>query len=361
MSDMSIKNDGPVMDLSVLEPAELSRARDMAKQINLTDTQSVIQYGVGAQTKIAGFADTILAEIRNKDAGYVGDALGGLLGKIKEVDVGSLGTGGSFLEKVPILGGFVSSVKKFITRYEKISVQIEKIIMELETARMNLLRDITMLDTYYEKNREYLRELDIIIAAGGMKIEEVRAAVLPELKAKAEASNDPMDAQRFQDMNQLVNRFEKKLHDMKLSRMIAIQAGPQVRLVQGNNQMLVEKIQSSILTTIPLWKNQIVIAISLMRQKKALELQKEVTDRTNELLKKNAEMLKEGSLGVARESERGIVEIETLKQVNNDLISTIEETLKIQREGKDKRRLAEEELVKMENELKTRLKTIQAA
>jgi len=250
-------------------------------------------------------------------------------------------------------------VKKFVTRYEKLSGQIEKSVVELETAKMNLLKDITLLDAYYAKNLEYLKELDLLVAAGQIKLEEARDKVLPELKAKADASNDPADVQRYRDFDQLLVRFEKKLHDMKLSRMIAIQTAPQVRLIQSNDQLLVEKIQSSILTTIPLWKNQIVIAISLFRQKKALELQRQVTDTTNELLKKNSEMLKEGTVGVARESERGIVEIETLRQVNNDLVSTIEETLRIQKEGKEKRKAAEVELQKLENELKARLKTVQ--
>jgi len=343
-----------------LAPAEFEKAKAVAAGIDLSDTQAVIQFGAGAQGRIASFADTILAEIRNKDSGYVGEVLGGLVLKIKELDVGSLGTGGNFWSNIPLIGGLVDTVRRFITRYEKLSVQIEKILMELETARMNLLKDITMLDALFGKNTEYLKELDIIIAAGKLKVEEVRERVLPELKAKADTSNDPADAQRLQDMNQLLNRFEKKLHDLQLSRMISIQTGPQIRLIQNNDQTLVEKIQSSILTTIPLWKNQIIIAISLFRQKKALELQKQVTDTTNELLTKNSEMLKTGSIGVARESERGIVEIETLKKVNDDLISTIEETLKIQKEGREKRATAETELRRMEEELKMRLRTIQS-
>jgi len=359
MGDLSPAKAGPVVDLATLDPQELAQAKELAARINLADSQEAIQYGVGAQTKIANFADTVLGEVRTKDSGYVGDALTGLLDRVKEIDVGSLGSGGSFVSKIPILGGLVDSVKKFVTRYEKLSVQIEKIVVELETAKMNLLKDITLLDAYYAKNLEYLKELDLLVAAGQIKLEEARDKVLPELKAKADASNDPADVQRYRDFDQLLVRFEKKLHDMKLSRMIAIQTAPQVRLIQSNDQLLVEKIQSSILTTIPLWKNQIVIAISLFRQKKALELQRQVTDTTNELLKKNSEMLKEGTVGVARESERGIVEIETLRQVNNDLVSTIEETLRIQKEGKEKRKAAEVELQKLENELKARLKTVQ--
>ena len=223
------------------------------------------------------------------------------------------------------------------------------------------MKDITLLDGLYAKNLDYLRELSVYIAAGQMKLSELREKTLPELQAKAEASKDPMDAQRMQDFNQFLDRFDKKLYDLKLTRMVSIQTAPQVRLIQNSDQLLVEKIQSSILNTIPLWKNQIVIAISLFRQKKALDLQKEVTKTTNELLSKNSEMLKQGTVEVARESERGIVEIETLQKVNTDLISTIEETLRIQEEGRTKRQQAEGELARMEGELKARLTTIKGS
>jgi uncharacterized protein YaaN involved in tellurite resistance len=223
---------------------------------------------------------------------------------------------------------------------------------------MQLLKDITMFDGLYGKNIDYIKEIDLYIIAGKMKLQEINETILPELKRKADASGDAIDAQKVQDIAQMANRLEKKIHDLQLSRMIAIQTSPQIRLIQNNDQLLVEKIQSSILNTIPLWKNQVVIAIGIYRQKKAVEMQKKVTDTTNELLKKNAEMLKQGTIDVARESERGIVEIETLKKVHGDLISTIEETLKIQQEGRVKRREAEGELVKIEGELKEKLKVI---
>jgi uncharacterized protein YaaN involved in tellurite resistance len=219
----------------------------------------------------------------------------------------------------------------------------------------DLLRDVTLLDSLYVKNLGYLKQLDYYIIAGTVKLEELKNKVLPEMKEQAQNSQDAVDAQRVNDMNQLINRFEKKLHDLKLSRMISVQTAPQVRLIQNNDQVLVEKIQSSILNTIPLWKNQIIIAITLFRQKKALAIQKEVTDTTNELLLKNSQMLKDTSIGVAKEAERGIVEIETLKKVNKDLIDTIEETIKIQQEGSVKRQQAEAELLSMENELKQKL------
>lgn len=345
---------------AVMDPGDLAKARAAAKDLDISNSQTVVQFGVGAQKKIADLADSVLAEIRAKDADHVGESLGGLLERIKELDVGRLGTGGSFIDNIPILGGLVNSARRFISRYEKLSVKIEKIIDELHTALRGLLKDMQVLDTLFTRNDEYRKELDILLEAGRLKLEEVRSTVLPGLAEKAESSKDPADAQRLQDMNQLLVRFEKKLHDLRLSRMVALQASPQIRLIQNNNATLADKIQNSLFTAIPLWKSQIVIAVSLIRQKKALELQRQVSDTTNELMRKNSEMLKDGSLGVARESERGVVELETLKQVNNDLISTIEDTLNIQKEGKAKRQAAEAELAKMEDELKARLTAVQA-
>lgn len=356
MSDASTSQE--LIKIDTLEADKQEKAKSIAESIDLTDSQAVVQYGVGAQSKISGFADTILTEIRNKDAGYVGDVLGGLITTINEVDVGSLSSEKGFLDKM--FGGLKRRIEKFMQRYENLSTQIDKVVGELEQARMNLLKDITMLDNLHEKNMEYLTDLDVYIAAGKLKLDEFRTTVIPEMEKKAQATDDPKDAQRLQDLNQLVNRFEKKLHDMQLSRMVAIQTSPQIRLIQNNNQTLVEKIQSSVLNTIPLWKNQIIIAISLFRQQKALEVQREVSNTTNDLLKKNAEMLKDGSIGVAKESERGIVEIETLQKVNSDLISTIDETLQIQKEGREKRAQAEVELQKMEGELKERLRRVSA-
>lgn len=356
MSDTSSSQE--LTTVETLDPEKRQKAESIAESIDITDSQAVVQYGVGAQSKISTFADTILTEIRNKDAGYVGDVLGGLITTINEVDVGSLGSEKGFLDRM--FGGLKRRIEKFMQRYESLSAQIDKVVGELDEARMSLLKDIAMLDNLHEKNMEYLADLDVYIAAGKLKLDEFRATVLPEMEKKAQESDDPADAQRLQDLNQLVNRFEKKLHDMQLSRMVAIQTSPQIRLIQNNNQTLVEKIQSSILNTIPLWKNQIIIAISLFRQQKALEVQREVSNTTNDLLKKNAEMLKDGSVGVAKESERGIVEIETLQKVNNDLIATIDETLQIQREGRAKRAEAEAELQKMEGELKERLRRVSA-
>ena len=345
-----------IMTVERLDAELQPKAQELAQSIDLTDSQLVVQYGVGAQSEISKFADTILTEVRNKDSGYVGDVLTGLIGTIKAVDIDGLSSEPGAIGK--LFGGLKRRIQKFMARYETLATQIDAIIQQLEDARMQLLKDVALMDKLYGKNVQYLGELDVHIAAGKLSLDEFRSTALPQMQAKVEAANDAALAQQLQDLHQLANRFEKKLYDMQLSRMIAIQTGPQIRLIQNNSQTLVEKIQSSVLTTIPLWKNQIVIAISLFRQKSALELQRRVSDTTNELLQKNSAMLKQVSGGVARESERGIVEIETLRKVNGDLIGTIEETLSIQAEGRRTRAEAERELAKMEDELKTRLKTI---
>jgi uncharacterized protein YaaN involved in tellurite resistance len=339
-----------VVDVTALVPADLARAKEIAKGISVEDSQSIIQYGTGAQAKISGFADTMLSQIRTKDAGEVGAALNDLVFKIKEVDVGSLAS-----DRRGFFGSLVNVAERFMARYSKLETQIDKIIDDLNDSKMTLLKDITMLDQLYQKNVDYLHELDLFLAAGQLKLDELRGTALSDLAAKAKASGDPMDAQRLNDFNAFLDRLEKKLYDLKLSRMVAIQTAPQVRLIQNNDQTLVEKIQSSIMTTIPLWKSQIVIAVSLFRQKKALGVQKAVSDATNDLLMKNSELLKTGSIEAARESERGIVEIETLKKTNDDLISTLEETLKIQAEGREKRAQAEKDLSQIESDLKAKL------
>jgi uncharacterized protein YaaN involved in tellurite resistance len=348
------------LDLSKLPPEELARIETIKNQINLEDSQAIITYGVGAQREISTFADTILSEIRNKDSGYVGGIMTDLLTHIKKVDVNGLEIKGGFLSRIPILSSFFNSVKKFVAGYEKLSVQIEKITDQLDNARMQLLRDITLLDNMFVKNQDYRKNLESYIAAGQLKINELQTTTLPALRTKADETKDSLDAQRYNDFSQTLNRFEKKVYDLNLSRVISIQTGPQIRLIQNGDQALVEKIQSSILNTIPLWKNQMVIAITLLRQRNSLALQQEVTKTTNELLTRNSQLLKEGTIEIAKESERGIVEIETLKKVNTDLISTIEETLKIQADGKAKRQQAEGELVRLENDLKDKLLSLKS-
>jgi uncharacterized protein YaaN involved in tellurite resistance len=341
------------IDLAALPPEVLTKAKDLAKSIKIEDSNAIIQYGVGAQKDIAGFADSMLQAIRVKDAGEVGQSLTDLMFKIKDAGVGDLTA-----ERKGFFSNLFGGIQRFISKYEKLETQIDKIVDQLNSSRMNLLRDVTMLDQLFAKNNEYLGDLDIFLAAGQMKLDDLKTNDLPALEAKAKASSDPLDAQKLNDFNSFIHRFEKKLYDLKLSRIVAIQTAPQVRLIQNNDQALVEKIQSSIMTTIPLWKSQIVIAIALFRQKNAVKVQTAVDDATNDLLLKNSEMLKQGSIEVAQANERGIIEIETLKATNANLIETLESTIKIHEEGKAKRAAAEAQLTQIESELRSKLTEI---
>ncbi len=336
--------------VEALTPEERAKAEEIKNGIDLMDSQTAILYGVGAQRNLAEFSDNILANVRNKDTGYVGDLMGELVEKVRDVGVDE--AEGGVLDKLPFLRSAARAVRRLLARYEKIEVQIDRIQRDLEEARMQMLKDIAMFDGLYEKNLEYFRGLQVYIVAGEEKLRETREETLPRLRAEAQAKGDPMSAQVVRDFEDTVDRFEKKLHDLKLSKAIAIQTAPQIRLIQNNDKLLVDKIQTAILSTIPLWKGQIVIALGLARQQSALQMQRSVTDTTNELLQRNAELLKQNSLDVARESERGIVDLETLKKVNDDLISTIEETIQIQREGRAARQSAEAELAGIEQKLK---------
>ena len=338
-----------------LSPEQKARVEEVKNSIDLMDSQAALQYGVGAQRNISSFSDNILTQVRSKDSGYVGELMSDLVLKVKEVDVDGLDEG--FLDKLPFLKNASRAVKKFMQRYEKLEVQIDRIEQQLDQARMQMLKDITMFDGLYEKNLEYFRELQIYIAAGEEKLKELQEITLPQLHAEATAKGDAMSAQVVRDFEDTVNRFEKKIHDLKLSKTVAIQTAPQIRLIQNNDKMLVDKIQTAILSTIPLWKSQIVIALGLHRQESVLKMQRSVSDATNTLLTKNAELLRQNSTEVARESERGIVDLETLKKVNADLISTIEETIKIQQEGRAARQNAETELLSIEQKLKEALLT----
>ncbi len=341
--------------VEALTPEERTKAEEIKNGIDLMDSQTAILYGVGAQRNLAEFSDNILANVRNKDTGYVGDLMGELVEKVRDVGVDE--AEGGVLDKLPFLRSAARAVRRLLARYEKIEVQIDRIQRDLEEARMQMLKDIAMFDGLYEKNLEYFRGLQVYIVAGEEKLRETREETLPRLRAEAQAKGDPMSAQVVRDFEDTVDRFEKKLHDLKLSKSIAIQTAPQIRLIQNNDKLLVDKIQTAILSTIPLWKGQIVIALGLARQQSALQMQRSVTDTTNELLQRNAELLKQNSLDVARESERGIVDLETLKKVNDDLISTIEETIQIQREGRAARQSAEAELAGIEQKLKDALLT----
>ncbi len=341
-----------------LTPEQMARVEEVKNGINLMDSQTMIQYGVGAQRNISNFSDNILNQVRNKDSGYVGDLMSELILKVKDAEVDRLDDG--IMSKIPILRNASKTIKKFMQKYERLELQIDRIEQDLEKARMQMLKDITLFDSLYEKNMEYFQDLQIYILAGDEKLKELQQVILPRLHTEAAAKGDPMSAQAVRDFEDTVSRFEKKIYDLKLSKTIAIQTAPQIRLIQNNDKMLVDKIQTAVLSTIPLWKSQIVVALGLYRQQKVLETQKSVSDATNELLTKNAELLKQNTTGVARESERGIVDLETLKKVNDDLISTIEETIKIQREGRAARKNAEAELLSIEDNLKqTLLKTLQ--
>ena len=338
-----------------LTPEQKARIEELKNSINLMDSQATLQYGVGAQRNISSFSDNILTQVRSRDCGYVGELMSDLALKVKDVGVDELEEG--FLDKIPFLKNASRVVKKFMRRYEKLEVQIDRIEQQLDQARMQMLKDITMFDGLYEKNLEYFQELQIYIIAGEEKLKELRDITLPKLHAEASAKGDPMSAQVVRDFEDTVNRFEKKIHDLKLSKTIAIQTAPQIRLIQNNDKTLADKIQTAILGTIPLWKSQIIIALGLHRQENVLQMQRSVSDATNTLLTKNAELLRQNSAETARESERGIVDLETLKKVNADLISTIEETIRIQQEGRAARQNAEAELLGIEQQLKHTLLT----
>jgi uncharacterized protein YaaN involved in tellurite resistance len=348
MSDSAL-----TVDTSKLSVQDLAKANDFSRAIDPANSGSLIQFGVSAQSKISGLADNMLNQIRTKDSGEVGKALTDLVVKVKDVDVGGLTK-----DRQGFFARLANKFRRFIAKYEKLEAQIDKIVDRLAKARMMMLTDLNLLDQLYKQNSDYLHNLDLYIAGGQLRYEKLKNTALPQLQAKAQASKDPIDAQNLNDLDQFLVRVEKKLYDLKLSRIISIQTAPQVRLIQNNDQALIEKIQSSILTTIPLWKSQIVIAISLFRQKQALGVQKAVTDATNDLLTRNSELLKQGSIDVARETERGIVDIETLQKTNANLIATIEETLRIQEEGKQKRADAEKSLIELEADLKAKLTAV---
>lgn len=341
---------------AALAPAEAEAVRDIKAGLDLTDSAQVLQFGGKVQASIAEFADGILKTVAAKDSGAAGEALADLMAKVRDLDADALSKKSSFLGR--LFGTAKNEIASFLGRYEKVSTQIDRIVLKLEETKDQLLRDVVMLDMLFERNRDNFKALNLHIRAGEELLAETRASLLPALEA---AANDPdpalaqINAQKLNDARQAIDRFEKKLQDLRLSKTVTLQTMPQIRLIQSNDTVLVEKIQSSILNTIPIWKNQMVIAISIARSQGALELQRKVTDTTNDLLKKNAELLKQGTIGVAQEAERGIVDIETLQAVNRDLISTIDEVIKIQTEGRAKRQAAEGELVKIETELKQRL------
>ncbi len=348
------EEEQPKKFIDMLSQEHKAKAAQLAAQIDYKNRHSIVQFGASAQQKLSSFSHEMLDYVQKKDIGPIGDILKELMSKLEQVNPEELKPEKrNFFSR--LFKKISSSINEILSKYQKIGAQIERITVRLENSKKALMSDIQLLDRLYEHNKEYFHALNIYIAAGELKLEELHTKVIPELQKKAETTGDQMAVQEVNDMLQFADRLEKRIHDLKLSRQITIQTAPQIRMIQNMNQTLAEKIQSSILTSIPLWKNQIAIALTLYRQKGALEAQKQVTKTTNELLLKNAEMLKANTIETARENERGIVDIETLKKTQDDLISTIEETLRIQQEGRLKRQQAEQELMQLEKDLKTRL------
>lgn len=339
------------LDMDKLTDAEKAAVMNFAKQIDIKDSNTVLQYGAGAQKNIADFSGSTLNNVRTKDMGEIGDMLSNLVVELKNFDL-------DHEEKKGIFGFFKKAESKVLelkAQYDKAEVNVEKISEMLEKHQITLLKDVALLDKMYELNQAYFKELAMYIIAGKKRLEEARATELAALQKKAQESGLPEDAQAANDYANMCNRFEKKIHDLELTRIISIQMAPQIRLIQNNDSLMIEKIQTSIVNTIPLWKSQMVLALGMYHSKQAMEAQREVTNVTNELLRKNAEALKMGSIETAKEAERGIVDLETLKHTNQMLIETLESVRQIQAEGSQKRREAEVELGRIESELKKKL------
>lgn len=344
----------PKRVIDTLPEESKKRAQQLASQIDPRNQQAVSLYGSQAQSKLINFSSSMLDHVKSKDVGEIGEIINDLMKKLEQVNPEELSVEkkGFFAR---IFNKVSRSVNEVLAKYQKTGAQIDRITVRLEHSKNALIKDNKLLEQMYEKNKEYFLALNIYIAAGELKLEELQTKIIPELQKKAEQTGDQMMYQEVNDMMQFANRLEKRVHDLKLSRQITIQAAPQIRMIQNTNQTLVEKIQTSINTAIPLWKNQIAIALTLLRQQKAVEAQKQVSKTTNELLLKNSEMLKTNAIEAAKENERGLVDIETLKKTQENLVSTLEETLRIQAEGRAKRRQAETELVAMEDQLKQKL------
>ena len=337
------------LDESMLSEAEKKMVEDFSKKIDVTDSNLVLNYGAAAQKNIAAFSENALNNVRTKDLGEVGEALSSLVVELKTFgQTEKKGIGGFFQKKKNELEAMKAS-------YAKAEVNVEKIVKVLENHQVTLMKDVAMFDQMYELNTKYYKELTMYILAGKKRLEYLRAHDLADLKKRAETTGAQEDAQAYNDFANLCNRFEKKLHDLELTRMISIQMGPQTRLLQNNDTLMVEKIQSSLVNTIPLWKSQMVLALGLEHSRQTVAAQSAVTDMTNQLLQKNADMLKMGTIETAREAERSVVSIETLQHTNQQLITTLDEVMKIQTEGAQKRKEAEKELGRIEGELKQKL------
>ena len=343
------------LDISALSPAEQAAVKEFASQIDVLNTEQVMNYGVNAQKNISEFSDAALNSVRTKDLGEVGEKLGDLVVELKGLNYNPE-------EKKGLKGLFKKSVNNIVqlkAQYDKAEVNVDKIVESLENHEVTLMKDITLMDRMYERNEEYMKELTMYIIAGKMRIEQLRNEELPKYKAKAQESGLPEDVQAANDFANMIGRFEKKIHDLELTRTISVQMSPQIRMVQNNDTLMMEKIRSSINNTIPLWKNQMVLALSLFHSDQAMKAQREVTNMTNELLEANAKALHQGSVEVAKESERGIVDLETLKKTNEELIAALDEVRKIQDDGRTRRAAAEQELARIEDELKRKLLDMQ--
>ena len=343
------------LDISALSPAEQAAVKEFASQIDVLNTEQVMNYGVNAQKNISEFSDAALNSVRTKDLGEVGEKLGDLVVELKGLNYNPE-------EKKGVKGLFkksVNNIAQLKAQYDKAEVNVDKIVESLENHEVTLMKDITLMDRMYERNEEYMKELTMYIIAGKMRIEQLRNEELPKYKAKAQESGLPEDAQAANDFANMIGRFEKKIHDLELTRTISVQMSPQIRMVQNNDTLMMEKIRSSINNTIPLWKNQMVLALSLFHSDQAMKAQREVTNMTNELLEANAKALHQGSVEVAKESERGIVDLETLKKTNEELIAALDEVRKIQDDGRTRRAAAEQELARIEDELKRKLLDMQ--
>lgn len=331
-----------------------NQAYELAKQIDTSDTDSLLNYGAQAQQKLGEFSHSVLNHVQNQETNHIGETLNDLMFRLKEADPNELKAENQSIFK-KMFRKINRSIYETTAKYQKIGAQVDKIAVKLDKEREMLLKDNEMLEELYDKNYDYYEALNVYIAAGEVKMEELQTEVIPKAIQHAESSDNQMEVQKVNDLNQFLNRLDKRVYDLKTARQMTIQQAPQIRLIQNTNQALSEKIQTSINTAIPLWKNQIVVALTLLRQKEAVTAQRQVSETTNDLLTKNSEMLKQSSIETARENERSIIDIETLEKTQSDLVETLEETLNIQKEGRSKRKEAEVQLTQLEEQLKNQL------
>ena len=365
--DNLMDNKGPATDISLdkneiaevtekrvekISPEDRTKIDQIKNQIDLRNSQLSSVYGTNAQKGIAQFSEQILSEVRSKDAGEVGELMTDLLVKVNDVDIQNFGEK-SLIDK--LFGGPKKQVEKYLARYQNMETQIDKISAQLETARMELLKDIGVFDKLYEQNIDYFKELERYIIAGEEAVAEMRSETLPALYKDAESSDEPMAMQVVRDFEENVNRFEKRIFDLKTSKAVALQTAPQIKLIQNNDQLLVDKITDSVNNTIPLWKSQVVIALGLNRQQEIVNMQKQVSDTTNELLRRNSENLRNSTVEIQKEAQRSTIDVDTTKEVNQNLIATISESVQIQRDAANQRKLAEKELIDIQNELRDEL------